>query len=85
VRDYWGWATRWPSSAVADDVRDDRRGTHSWHLVDIRLSADRYDASRDGYTTAKSDCDVAELERLQAAQGVFHIDLARAAVKGKLR
>jgi hypothetical protein len=45
-------------------VRDERPETYNRHFVDIALAEDRYDAAKYCKPAAKSDCVVAELERL---------------------
>ncbi|WP_428671993.1 S1/P1 nuclease [Reyranella sp.] len=51
----------------ADDVRDNRPETYNWHFVDLALAEDRYDSAKHCQPSAKGDCIVAALDRLQLA------------------
>lgn len=51
-------------SSWADDVRDDRPETYNLHFVDLPLADEHYDAAKHCPPSAKGDCIVAALDRL---------------------
>ena len=54
----------------ADDVKDtSHQHTYNWHFVNIPSTADRYDPSRDCPPTARGDCIIAALQRLEQDLG----------------
>ena len=51
--------------------------TYNWHFVNIPSTADHYDPSRDCLPTARGDCIIAALERLEHDLGNVSLPAAR--------